>query len=62
MDMNDFHRSEGTGVREPKAEQRQAASEMRGMFVALVNEGFSEEQALTIIGISITAAFGGGMG
>lgn len=38
------------GPCEPSADLRQAASAMRQMFVALVNEGFSEDQALQIIG------------
>lgn len=39
-----------TAPREPSADLRQAASAMRQMFVALVNEGFSETEALQIIG------------
>jgi hypothetical protein len=35
---------------EPSAEHRQAAAQLRQMFVALVNEGFTEHQALVIIG------------
>ena len=40
----------GNAPREPSADLRQAASAMRQMFIALVNEGFSEVQALQIIG------------
>lgn len=36
--------------REPTAEIRTAARSMRELFVALVREGFSETQALQIIG------------
>lgn len=35
---------------EPSADLRMAASAMRQMFISLVNEGFSEAQALQIIG------------
>lgn len=35
---------------EPSAEQRAAAKSVRQMFVALVDEGFTEPQALVIIG------------
>lgn len=35
---------------EPTAEIRQAASAVRQTFVALVNEGFTERQALVIVG------------
>ena len=35
---------------EPSADLRLAANAMRQMFTALVNEGFSETQALQIIG------------
>ena len=40
----------GNAPREPSADLRQAASAMRQMFIALVNEGSSEVQALQIIG------------
>lgn len=36
-------------TREPSAEMRKAASQMREIFVALVREGFTEVQALQII-------------
>jgi hypothetical protein len=35
---------------EPTAEIREAASAVRQTFVALVNEGFTEHQALVIVG------------
>ena len=35
---------------EPSSDLRIAANAMRQMYVALVNEGFSEEDALRIIG------------
>jgi len=38
------------GPREPSADLRQAAGALREMFIALCNEGFSEAQALAIIG------------
>lgn len=36
--------------REPAADLRVAARQLRELFVALVNEGFTEAQALRIIG------------
>lgn len=38
------------GPTEPSADKRQAAAELWQIFVALSNEGFSERQALEIIG------------
>lgn len=35
---------------EPSADIRQAASAVRQMFVALVQDGFTESQALVIVG------------
>lgn len=46
--------------REPSSDLRQAASYLRQMFVALCNEGFTEGQALRIIGHSLAAASGKG--
>jgi hypothetical protein len=43
---------------EPSADLRQAASSMWQMYVALTNEGFSENQALKIIGSVIAAQTG----
>ena len=43
------------GNEEPSATSRQAARAMRDMFSALVAEGFSEAQSLTIIGQYLTA-------
>ena len=36
--------------REPSAEIRQAATTMHELFTALIDEGFTETQALTILG------------
>ena len=41
---------------EPNAVNRQAAREMRDLFNALTAEGFTEPQALTIIGHVIAGA------
>lgn len=46
-----------TVPREPSADLRQVASHLHQMFVALVNEGFTENQALQMIA-SILAAQG----
>ncbi len=48
------------GPTEPSAVHRTAASAMWQMFVALTSEGFSEQQALTIIGYAIAASQNGG--
>lgn len=45
-----------SAAQEPKAVNRQAAREMRDLFNALVAEGFTEPQALTIIGHVIAGA------
>lgn len=42
--------------REPTADMRTAAVQMREVFVSLVREGFSEMQALQIIGYVVAAA------
>lgn len=44
---------------EPSADLRQFASMMRQMYVALLAEGFSEAEALAIIGHTIRGSFGG---
>lgn len=44
--------------REPPADMRVAAAGLRNMFVALTAEGFTETQALVIIG-QVLAANGG---
>ncbi len=45
---------------EAPAEMREAARNLRGMYVALRAEGFTEEQAITIIGQVLSAGLGGG--
>jgi hypothetical protein len=49
------------GPKEPTAELRQLASLLHQTFIALTNEGFTEQQALVIIG-QILAANAGGEG
>ena len=44
------------GPREPSADQRMAAAQLYGMFLALQAEGFSEQQALVILGQVLAAA------
>lgn len=48
------------GPTEPSADMRQTASLLWQMYVALTLEGFSEQQALTIIGYAIAASNPGG--
>lgn len=45
---------------EPSADMRVLAANLRQMFLALVREGFTEQQALTIIGQCISANAKGG--
>lgn len=45
---------------EPTADMRQAANVMWQMFTALVQEGFSAPQALSILGTMLAAQIGGG--
>lgn len=47
------------GPREPSADMRQAAAALREMYIALLNEGFTEDQALAIIGHIMTAQMPG---
>jgi hypothetical protein len=41
---------------EPAADARAAASTIRQMFVALVHEGFTEHQALIVVGQTLVAS------
>lgn len=47
------------GPTEPNADLRQLASTFWQMFVALTMEGFTEKQALAIIGQVIAAGYSG---
>lgn len=42
--------------REPAADIRQAAAQMHGLYTALVDEGFTEAQALSILGTMMAAS------
>jgi hypothetical protein len=44
---------------EPSADLRQLASLLRQMFVALVNEGFNDREALSVIGTVVAAQIKG---
>jgi len=44
---------------EPSADLRQMASATRQIYIALTNEGFTEQQALIIVGQIISASSGG---
>lgn len=50
----------GNAPTEPSALLREAASELWQMYIALTNEGFSENQALKIIGSMLAGQTGGG--
>lgn len=41
---------------EPSADMRQAALELRGMFLAYVGSGFTEKQALSLLGVMLANA------
>lgn len=43
---------------EPSADLRQFASTLRQMYVALLAEGFTENEALAIIGHTLRGSFG----
>lgn len=43
-------------IREPRADFRMAAASLHEVFVALVNEGFTEHQALSIIGVMLATS------
>lgn len=45
---------------EPNADMRSIANTMRQMYVALLDEGFTEQQALVLLGQTITASIGKG--
>lgn len=45
----------GRPMTEPSADLRQFASCLRQMFVALRNEGFSEREALAVLGTVVAA-------
>lgn len=45
---------------EPSADLRELASALRQMYIALVNEGFDDRQALIIIGQAMAAGSGQG--
>jgi hypothetical protein len=47
---------------EPAADLRGLAQVMRQQFVALVHEGFTEQQALTIIGVQMGTCIAYGQG
>lgn len=44
------------GPIEPSADARQAAYQMRQMYLALINEGFPDDQALALVAQMILAA------
>ena len=46
---------DGVVREEPSASMRTAARTMRDLFVALLHEGFTERQALTIVGYAVAA-------
>jgi len=48
------------GPIEPNADMRVMANALRQMFLALIQEGFNEQQAMQIIGVTLAASFGKG--
>lgn len=64
MSDDDFNKTSVPEIRliEPSADLRKAAKDLRQMFIALVNEDFSEKQALAIIGHILAAGSQNGGG
>jgi len=50
------------GPIEPNADMRVMANALRQMFLALIQEGFNEQQAMQIVGVTLAASFGNGAG
>lgn len=48
------------GPVEPSAAMREFAGNLRQMYVALCEQGFSEQEAFQIVGITIASSFGAG--
>lgn len=48
----------GSAPVEPSADKRQVAHELREMYLALRQEGFTKTEALTVIGQILAAASG----
>jgi hypothetical protein len=48
------------GPIEPNADMRMLANALRQMFLALIQEGFNEHQAMQIIGVTPAANISGG--
>lgn len=51
-----FFNPPGRGAVEPSADARMFARNMHGLYIALTLEGFTEAQALQIIGMTIAAS------
>lgn len=47
---------------EPSANARAGAQALREMFVALIQSGFTEAQAMNVIGIAVSSAVQKGLG
>lgn len=48
------------GPVEPPAEMRTLALTLRQMYVALVEQGFTEAEAMQIVGVTVATTLGGG--
>lgn len=48
------------GPVEPSADMREMANHCRQMYLALVEQGFTEDEALRLLSVTLSAAFGGG--
>ncbi len=58
--MTDINFGGGSAPVEPSADARAFAKAMHEMFVALMSEGFNEQQAMHIIGVGLAASIQGG--
>lgn len=62
MNTQDPFAGMGPARREPSADQRAAAAELRRMYAALVDEGFTGQQALVMLGTMMGVAMASGTG
>lgn len=58
MNPKDYFLSDGPAPMEPSSDIRGYANDLRQIFTALTLEGFTESQALQIIGVMIHSFFG----
>lgn len=62
MNATDPFAGMGPMRREPSADQRAAAIELRRLYTALVDEGFTPQQALVMLGTMLGVGMASGTG